>query len=101
MEAELKVVIQMKGDRALVGVQGSDTDPVLELVHAGDLDSVLVQIPAVVARARARWTSTPKNPAYQRPEPPVPVATARPALRAPAAKSTGGEAVHRPSLFDD
>ena len=83
MEAELKVVIQMKGTRALVGIQGKDTDPVLETVEAPGnvttLEAALAAVPAILDRARARWASTPKNPAYQRPEPPPapprPVAT--------------------------
>lgn len=86
MEAELKVVIQMKGDRALVGVQGSDTDPVLELVEAPGnittLEAALAAVPAIVDRARARWATSPKNPAYQRPpEPPAPARAAAAATR--------------------
>lgn len=72
----LKVVIQIKDDRALVGVQGGDTDPALEPVQ-GDLAAILAQVPALLERARARWASTPKNPAYQRPpEPPRPATPA-------------------------
>jgi len=45
MEAELKVVIQMKGDRALVGVQGTNTDPVVETLPATSLNDVLAAVP--------------------------------------------------------
>jgi hypothetical protein len=99
---ELKVVIQMREDRALVGVQGKDTDPVLEPVQAPDnittLEAALAAVPAIVDRARARWAATPKNPAYERP--PEPVRAARPALATPGAKATT-DGVHTPSLFDD
>jgi len=98
MEAELKIVITLKGNRALVGIQGSDTDPVLEPVEAPTLEDALAAVPGVVERARARWAATPKNPAYQRPPEPVPAA--RPALASTGAKTTTTDGVHRPSLFD-
>src|SRR3989304_4749145 len=74
MEAELKVVIQMKGDRALVGVQGTNTDPVVEALPATSLNDVLAAVPGILVRARERWTTSPKNPAYQRPPEPPPQA---------------------------
>ncbi len=81
MEAELKVVIQMKGDRALVGVQGTNTDPVVETLPATSLNDVLSAVPGIVARAREKWTATPKNPTYQRPpEPPAPARAAAAAV---------------------
>ncbi len=77
MEAELKVVIQMKGDRALVGVQGTNTDPVVETLPATSLNDVLSAVPEILARAREKWAATPKNPDYQRPpEPPAPARAA-------------------------
>ncbi len=72
MEAELKVVIQMKGDRALVGVQGTNTDPVVETLPATSLHDVLSAVPEILARAREKWGTAPKNPAYQGPPPPAP-----------------------------
>jgi len=82
MEAELKVVIQMKGDRALVGVQGTNTDPVVEVLPATSLNDVLSAVPGILARARERWATSPKNPAYQRPpEPPPPARAAAAATR--------------------
>ncbi len=82
MEAELKVVIQMKGDRALVGVQGTNTDPVVETLPATSLNDVLAAVPGILERARERWAATPKNPAYQRPpEPPAPARAVAAATR--------------------
>ena len=96
MEAELKVVIQMKGDRALVGVQGTNTDPVVETLPATSLNDVLAAVPGVLARARERWTTSPKNPAYQRP----PEAPAPPRLPAALRSSVPGKPeVVRPSLL--
>jgi len=84
METELKVVIQMKGDRALVGVQGTNTDPVVEALPATSLNDVLAAVPGILERARARWTTSPKNPAYQRPpEPPAPARAAAAARTSP------------------
>jgi hypothetical protein len=90
MEAELKVVIQMKGDRALVGVQGTNTDPVVETLPATSLNDVLAAVPGILARAREKWTATPKNPAYQRPpDPPA----------APRSSVPGKPEVVRPTLL--
>ena len=71
MEAELKIVVQMKGDRALVGVQGTNTDPVVETLAATSLNDVLAAIPGILARARERWATSPKNPDYVGPTPPA------------------------------
>lgn len=87
MEAELKVVIQMKGDRALVGVQGTNTDPVVETLPATSLNDVLAAVPEILARARERWATSPKNPAYVGPPPPpvqpAPARTAKTGLATP------------------
>ena len=77
MEAELKVVIQLKGDRALVGVQGTNTDPVVEVLAATSLNDVLSAVPGILDRARERWATSPKNPAYKGPPPPPQTAQVR------------------------
>ena len=65
MEAELKVVIYLKDGRALVGIQGQGTDPVLEtLPDVSGLEAALAAVPGVVARARERWATSPRCPAY-------------------------------------
>ena len=68
--SDLKVVIHLWGDRALVGIQQKDCDPVVEPVQGGTLDEVLAAVPGLVARARERWATSPRNPAYQGPPPP-------------------------------
>ena len=83
MEAELKIVVQMKGDRALVGVQGTGTDPVVETLAVTSLDDVLAAVPGILARARERWTTSPKNPAYVGPPPPLAPARTAQGLAAP------------------
>ena len=70
MEAELKIVIQLKGDRALVGVQGTNTDPVVETLTATSLNDVLAAIPGILDRAREKWATSPRNPKYEGPPPP-------------------------------
>lgn len=64
---ELKLVLHLKGDRALVGVQQQGTDPIVEPVPAATLEELLGAVPGLVARARERWAQSPRNPAYQGP----------------------------------
>ncbi len=81
---ELKVVLQMWGTRALVGVQGDGTDPVVETLEADSLKKLLAAVPGVVARARERWATSPRNPKYEGPPPPPVAPASSPKLRAPA-----------------
>ena len=68
---ELKVVVSIKGGRAVIGVQQPSSDPHIETF--GDLDEsgLTTEVPAVIGRARARWEEAPKHPAYERPAPPA------------------------------
>ena len=77
----LKVVVQMKGDRAVVGVQGDGTDPVVETLEAASLEELLAAVPGVVARARERWATSPRNPKYEGPPLPPPATPSQPAAR--------------------
>ena len=68
---DLKVVLSIKGDRAVIGVQRPLSDPHIETFDDSDLSGLTQKVPAVVDRARARWEETPKHPAYERPAPPA------------------------------
>ncbi len=68
---ELKVVLSIRGGRALIGVQRPTADPHIEAFDDPDLLGLADKFPAVVARARARWEEAPQHPAYQRPAPPA------------------------------
>ena len=93
---ELKVVIQMKGERALVGVQGDGTDPVMETLEAGSLEAVLDAVPGIVAQARERWATSPRNPKYVGPPlPPAPT----PAPRQTAGRAAAAPRVETPRMF--
>ena len=67
---ELKVVVSIKGGRAVIGVQQPSSDPHIETFEDHDLHGLAQEIPAVTERARARWEEAPKHPAYERPAPP-------------------------------
>lgn len=82
MEEELKVVILMKGTRAMIGVSRKDCDPVMETIVDTTLDGALAAIPNLVTLARARWATNPRNPKYEGPPvspPPAPVPQRQPA----------------------
>ena len=68
---ELKVVLSIRGGRAIIGVQQPSVDPHIESFDGLDLLGLALQIPQVVGRARDRWEEAPKYPAYEKPAPPV------------------------------
>ena len=68
---ELKVVVSIKGGRAVIGVQQPSSDPHIETFDDHDLPALAQEVTAVTERARARWEETPKHPAYERPAPPA------------------------------
>lgn len=83
---ELKVVITMKGDRAIVGIQAPDCDPIFT-THEGGLPAVLAKVPALVKGANEKWDANPKNPQTVRPEPePAPEPVRRQTTTAPKEK---------------
>ncbi len=67
---ELKIVLSIRGGRAVIGVQRPSADPHIEAFDDADLFGLADQFPAVVARARARWEEEPMHPAYVKPTPP-------------------------------
>ena len=67
---ELKVVVSIKGDRAVIGVQQPSSDPHIETFEDHDLPALAQEVAAVTERAKARWEEAPKHPTYARPAPP-------------------------------
>ena len=68
---ELKVVVSIKGGRAVIGVQQPSSDPHIETFEDHDLPALAQEVVAVTERARGRWEDAPKHPAYERPAPPA------------------------------
>ena len=68
---DLKVVVSIKGGRAIIGVQKPTADPHIETFEYRDLSDLAQEVLAVTERARTRWEDTPKHPAYERPAPPA------------------------------
>ena len=68
---ELKVVLSIRGGRAVIGVQRPSADPHIESFDGLDLSALAQEVPEVVERARARWEEAPKYPAYEKPAPPA------------------------------
>ena len=77
MSEEVKIVINLKGHTASIGVQKPDCDPAFSRVE-GDLPAVLETIPGLVAEAQRNWQSSPRNPECETPlSPPPPPTTQR------------------------
>ena len=68
---DLKVVVSIKGGRAVIGVQQPSSDPHIETFEDVDLPALAQEVVGVTERARARWEESPKHPAYERPAPPA------------------------------
>ena len=68
---DLKVVVSIKGGRAIIGVQQPTADPHIETFEYRDLSELAEEVLAVTERAKSRWEDTPKHPAYERPAPPA------------------------------
>ena len=88
---ELKVVIIMRDNRMMLGVQSPDCDPVYETLE-GTLAAALKRVPKLVEEAKARWETSKLNPKCETPLPQEqPVTTSRPR------KTTAPSA--QPSMF--
>ncbi len=98
---ELKVVVTLKGRRAIVSVGAPECDPVIQLVEVQGEDDPLLGALACVAgireEARTKWTTAKRNPAHKEPTPPPAAArtatTTRPA-RAAAKPNVPEQAQH-------
>ena len=71
MSNELKIVIVLKVDRGTIGVQGTDTDPVM-VTFQGGLDIALQMVPELVEAAQQQWAERKQYPEAPRPEMPAP-----------------------------
>jgi len=90
---EMKVVIIMKDDRIMLGVQSPDCDPVYTTM-TGSLAAALKKIPALVAEAKQKWEANPRYPKADLPEPPPSSTPARTPVPSRPAKPTT-----QPSFF--
>ena len=84
--SELKVVIILKANKAMLGVQSPDCDPVYKTME-GDLAAVLQVVPVLVADAKLQWAAAPRYPKADLPKPVAPVATTTAAVSRTAAKT--------------
>jgi len=90
---EMKVVIILKDDRAMVGVQSPNCDPVYKTME-GSLATVLKKVPALVAEAKQQWAA---NPLYPKADLPKPAPSPTPARTPPASSAPKKSA--QPSFF--
>ena len=87
--SELKVVIILKANKAMLGVQSPDCDPVYKTME-GDLASVLQVVPTLVAEAQLKWTAAPRYPKADLPKPVASPATTTSAVSNSAAAKARG-----------
>ena len=73
---EIKVIILMKADRIMLGVQSPNCDPVYK-TSQGTMADALQMVPVLVAEAKLKWEANPRYPKADLPTPPPSTATAR------------------------
>lgn len=72
---ELKVVIILKDDKIMLGVQSPNCDPVYTTLK-GTLAAALKRVPKLVNEAKQKWSTSPRNPNANLPTPePAPART--------------------------
>lgn len=100
---DIKVVVEVKGDRATIGVQAPNTDPVIESIAVVNpetaLDIAFAAAGELVYRAQERWAASPQDPAYQRPPPPPAPAAATPAPRTTTPARAPEPKTSKPKMF--
>ena len=83
-ETETKIVVTHRGKGATLGVQRTNSDPIL-FTAQGDLSTVIGNITCFLEEAGSRWQI---NPRYPKADIPIPVPTQTvPALNHQAARS--------------
>lgn len=65
---EIKIVINIKGTRAVIGVNSPGCDPVFTTVE-GSLVEILGNTAQMVTAAQEKWKTTKKNPKIDIPQP--------------------------------
>jgi len=71
---ETKIIITHKADKAMIGIQQTNCDPVLFTV-AGDMATAITRLPELIVEAGRRWQTNPRYPKAELPQPPTPAAT--------------------------
>ncbi len=96
---DLKVVVSIKGGRAIIGVQQPSSDPHIESFDDPDLSGLTQEVPAVIERARAKWEDEPRHPAHARPDPPARRRTRRGQGAAQTSTAEGGADQQQPETL--
>ena len=86
MSDELKVVIALKGERGIIGIQSPDCDPHIHTFEGG-LAHALESIPGLVEEARAAWVENPRYPKCETPLTPPPTPASQSTRETQRAKS--------------
>ena len=99
MSDELKVVISLKEDKAAVGVQAPECDPVFFGLE-GDLQTTLKAVPKFVEEAKTRWETSKLYPKCETPLPSQeqPVATTSRASTGSRSQRAATQS-NQPSMF--
>ena len=74
---ETKVIITHKADKATIGLQQTNCDPILFTV-TGDMATAIARLPELMAEAGRRWQTNPRYPKAEMPVQPTPATTTVP-----------------------
>ena len=96
MSDEIKIVINLKGDAATIGIQKPNCDPIFRSAEGG-LGAVMTRAGELVAEATALWNASPR---YPRCETKLPSQETPPARTTPMRQSTAApQKKEQPVLF--
>lgn len=95
---EIKIVVNIKETKAVIGVQSPGCDPVFETAE-GDLAEILGHTANLVETATERWKTQPKNPAIKLPEPKKEAVTASSKSGSPAKAKAVPSPQTQPPMF--
>lgn len=98
MSDELKVVISLKGDKALVGVQAPECAPLFFSLE-GDLKTASRVVPRFVEEAKTRWEASKLNPKCEAPLPSQTQPAAAPSRVSTKLQPKREAAKTQPSMF--
>jgi len=98
MSDEMKVVVSLKGDKASVGVQAPECDPVFFALE-GTLETTLEAVPGFVEEAKTRWENSKLNPKCETPLPSQTQPAVTPSRSSATSRSQKQATKAQPSMF--
>ncbi|MBI2851982.1 MAG: hypothetical protein HYX84_02595 [Chloroflexi bacterium] len=93
---DVRIVVTLKGETAIIGIQQPDCDPVFHTIQGG-LPGALEAVPRMLAEAQERWQTNPKYPKTEAKLESPPTPQPQPARQQSAGRSASRQQAHSAS----